>query len=157
MAGPWESPSDGGSARRSPSGMGWAPSEELIWGDGTHAWVKPAGRLHTSGPGTYKIPAFDDAPVDFRVTLLDRASNPFSVHSSKAIGEPPFFLAASAFFATRNAIKAAREHRVSDIDHFTLYAPATSERIRMACLDEFTAAAMGPAKGDKTFQPRGSY
>ncbi len=130
-------------------GWGWLSMEDLNW--------TPRGQLFTRGPGTYKIPAFDDAPVDFRVTLLDRASNPFSVHSSKAIGEPPFFLAASAFFATRNAIKAAREHRVSDIDHFTLYAPATSERIRMACLDEFTAAAMGPAKGDKTFQPRGSY
>ena len=36
-------------------GMGWTTTEELIWGDEEHAWVKPGGRLHTSGPGTYKM------------------------------------------------------------------------------------------------------
>eukprot|EP00965_Chrysotila_dentata_P245618 6206664-Pleurochrysis_carterae.AAC.2 len=28
-------------------GMGWVTTEELIWGDGHHKWVQPAGRLHT--------------------------------------------------------------------------------------------------------------
>jgi xanthine dehydrogenase/oxidase len=40
-------------------------------------------------------------PLDFRVTLLKDATNPVAVHSSKAIGEPPFFMAASAFFAIK--------------------------------------------------------
>jgi len=39
--------------------------------------------------GTYKIPAFNDVPERFDVSLLEDAYNPFAVHSSKAIGEPP--------------------------------------------------------------------
>jgi len=41
--------------------MGWSTMEELIWGDGQHKWVRP-GMLFTRGPGTYKIPAFNDVP-----------------------------------------------------------------------------------------------
>ena len=59
------------------------------------------GNLFTRGPGAYKIPSFNDVPSDFRVTLLKDATNPVAVHSAKAIGEPPFFLAASAFFAIK--------------------------------------------------------
>ena len=139
--------------------------EELAWGDSTHPWIRP-GQLFTRGPGTYKIPAFDDAPVDFRVTLLDQANNPFTVHSSKAIGEPPFFMAASAFFATKKAIQAARAHHFTDdvattedgrqrAADFVLDAPATSERIRMACLDTFTEAAVRDGHAD--FRPEGSW
>lgn len=36
--------------------------------------------------GTYKIPAFNDVPERFDVSLLEDAYNPFAVHSSKAIG-----------------------------------------------------------------------
>jgi len=47
-------------------GWGWLSMEELSFGDASHKWVRP-GHLFTKGPGTYKIPAFDDAPTDFRV------------------------------------------------------------------------------------------
>ena len=40
-------------------GMGWCTTEEIIWGDDDHTWVRPRGRLQTSGPGTYKIPSFN--------------------------------------------------------------------------------------------------
>ncbi len=53
--------------------------------------------------GTYKIPTANDIPMDFRVTLLKDAPchrTPLA-HSSKAIGEPPFFLGASVFFALK--------------------------------------------------------
>ncbi len=63
-------------------GYGWATMEELIWGDAQHPWVRPSGSLFTKGPGTYKIPSFNDVPADFRVTLLDK-SNRRAVHSSK--------------------------------------------------------------------------
>lgn len=56
-----------------------------------------------AGAGTYKIPATNSIPVDFRVVLLRDAPNfrtPLA-HSSKAIGEPPFFLGASTFFALK--------------------------------------------------------
>ena len=61
-----------------------------------------------------------------------------AIHSSKAVGEPPFFLASAVFFAIKDAITAARAE-VGCNDWFPLDNPATPERIRMACLDEFTA------------------
>ncbi len=47
-------------------GWGWLSMEELVFGDEAHKWVRP-GHLFTKGPGNYKIPAFDDTPLDFRV------------------------------------------------------------------------------------------
>ena len=104
------------------------------------------GRLLTKGPGAYKIPGFGDIPSQFNVSLLRGTSNPRAVYSSKAVGEPPLFLASSIFFAIKNAIEAARlDANKSEDDSsntnkqlFSLAAPATAERIRMACLDELT-------------------
>lgn len=84
-------------------GMGWLTTEELVWGTKAHSWIKE-GQLFTRGPGTYKIPSFNDIPQDFRVHLSD-TNNRFAVHSSKAVGEPPFFLAASVFFAIKVVVK----------------------------------------------------
>ncbi|GFP87006.1 xanthine dehydrogenase 1 [Phtheirospermum japonicum] len=117
-------------------GLGWVALEELKWGDAAHKWL-PAGCLYTCGPGTYKIPSINDLPFKFNVSLLKDAPNDKGLHSSKAVGEPPFFLASSVFFAIKNAIIAARaETGLSD--WFPLDSPATPERIRMACVDEFT-------------------
>jgi xanthine dehydrogenase/oxidase len=80
-------------------GYGWSTMEELVWGDKEHRWVRE-GQLFTRGPGTYKIPGFNDVPLDFRVHLAD-THNRFAVHSSKAVGEPPFFLGCTAFFAIK--------------------------------------------------------
>lgn len=60
-----------------------------------------------------------------------------AIHSSKAVGEPPFFLASAVFFAIKDAITAARAEAGIN-EWFPLDNPATPERIRMACLDEFT-------------------
>ncbi|KAJ7517365.1 hypothetical protein O6H91_21G020900 [Diphasiastrum complanatum] len=117
-------------------GLGWVALEELKWGDPAHPWVKP-GHLFTQGPGTYKLPTVNDIPVDFRVSLLEDAPNPRAIHSSKAVGEPPLFLAASAFFAIKEAISAARREVGLD-KWFVLDSPATPERIRLACSDQFT-------------------
>ena len=65
----------------------------------------PQGQLWTRGPGAYKIPGFGDIPSKFNVSLLRGAPNPRAVFSSKAVGEPPLFLAASAFFAIKDAIR----------------------------------------------------
>ena len=46
------------------------------------------------------------------------------------------FLAASVFFAIKDAIKSARVER-GITDPFELLSPATVERIRMACTDQF--------------------
>ena len=99
----------------------------------------PSGKLLTRGPGNYKIPSFGDIPREFNVSLLRGSSEPRAVYSSKAVGEPPLFLAASVFFAIKNAIVAAREDNgISDPYNFQLDAPATCERIRMGCEDEIT-------------------
>jgi xanthine dehydrogenase/oxidase len=111
-------------------GVGWCTMEELVYGDREHPWVRP-GHLFTSGPGTYKIPSFNDIPLDFRISLLKDSPNPKAVHSSKAIGEPPLFLAATVFFALKDAIAAARAQQ-GLTGAFALASPATSERIRMA-------------------------
>ena len=52
--------------------------------------------FHVKGPGSYKIPSFNDTPQDFLVHLMDKW-NKRAVHSSKGIGEPPFFLGCSVY------------------------------------------------------------
>jgi hypothetical protein len=94
----------------------------MIYADDDHVWIRPRGSVFTAGPGStssflschmdalslssssssslvllslvaaYKIPAFNDPPEVFNVTLLENANNPLAVHSSKAVGEPPFFM-----------------------------------------------------------------
>ncbi|KAK9830775.1 hypothetical protein WJX74_006631 [Apatococcus lobatus] len=142
-------------------GMGMTCKEELVWGDAEHSWL-PRGHLQTRGPGSYMIPTADDIPDDLRVTLLEdqpgriaslsppdchsRRQNgrsggedrpPALVHSSKNSGEPPFFLGASAFFALKQAVYAAR--RDAGLPAWVqLDSPASTERVRMACSDHLT-------------------
>ena len=130
-------------------GMGWCTMEEVIYGDDDHTWIRPRGKVFTSGPGTYKIPAFNDVPQIFNVSLMNNVDNPFAVHSSKAIGEPPFFLGCSVFYAVKDALKDARNGE----EYFELRMPATSERIRMACIDDI-AVSCG---GSKSLQVKGSH
>jgi len=112
----------------------------------------PSGVPFTRGPGAYKIPGFDDIPAEFNVTFLKDSTNPRAVYSSKGIGEPPLFLSSSVFFAIKDAIKAARVERgLSPL--FKLDAPATSERIRMACEDELTDRV--PMLKEGTYKPWG--
>lgn len=110
-------------------GYGLFTIEELIY--------SPTGTLYSRGPGAYKIPGFGDIPLEFNVSLLKGAPNPRAVYSSKAVGEPPLFLASSAYFAIHEAIKAARADAGVPLE-FDMEAPATSARIRMACEDHIT-------------------
>jgi len=133
-------------------GVGWCTIEELIRGDEEHPWVQP-GRMFSQGPGTYKLPGFLDVPIEFNVSLLKDAPNPKAVHSSKAIGEPPLFLASCVFFAIKDAIRASREQN-GHSEYFNLDSPATSERIRMACLDKITQSL---TNNDPNYRPKGSW
>ncbi|XP_047087102.1 xanthine dehydrogenase-like [Lolium rigidum] len=117
-------------------GLGWAAMEELKWGDDNHKWIRP-GHLFTCGPGSYKIPSVNDIPLNFKVSLLKGVPNPRAIHSSKAVGEPPFFLASAILFAIKDAVVAARAEE-GHLDWFPLDNPATPERIRMACVDSIT-------------------
>uniref|UniRef100_A0A673TAA5 FAD-binding PCMH-type domain-containing protein n=1 Tax=Suricata suricatta TaxID=37032 RepID=A0A673TAA5_SURSU len=113
-------------------GLGLFTLEELHY--------SPEGSLHTRGPSTYKIPAFGSIPSVFRVSLLRDCPNKKAIYASKAVGEPPLFLAASIFFAIKDAIHAARagnmDHKMKKL--FQLDSPATQEKIRNACVDKFT-------------------
>jgi xanthine dehydrogenase/oxidase len=98
--------------------------------------------LFTRGPGAYKIPTANDIPIDLRVTLLRDSpcqQTPL-VHSSKAVGEPPFFLGTTVYWALKDAVYSARKE-VEGLggEWFRLDLPCTPERLRMACVDEFTA------------------
>ncbi len=99
-------------------GMGWLTMEELVWHPKT-------GMLTTHAPSTYKIPTANDCPADFRVRLFQGRNVEDSIHRSKAVGEPPLLLPFSVFFAIRDAVSAAGEHRVDP----PLRAPATGEAI----------------------------
>lgn len=114
--------------------------------------------------GTYKIPAFNDVPERFDVSLLEDADNPFAVHSSKAIGEPPFFLGCGVFFAIKDAVAAARRDGAGGCgdSYFEFRLPATSERIRMACGDAISSESIigaggGSSTSPASFQPKGSF
>jgi xanthine dehydrogenase/oxidase len=127
-------------------GLGWSTLEEVVYGDDDHTWVRPRGKTFTSGPGTYKIPAFNDVPGTLNVTLMENVNNPFAVHSSKAIGEPPFFLGCSVFYAIKDAVKAARSDAYPDDNNFEFFMPATSERIRMSCGDMISVESITSTK-----------
>jgi len=102
-------------------GMGWLTTEELVW-------HPESGKLTTHAPSTYKIPTANDCPPVFNVRLFDRANVEDSIHRSKAVGEPPLLLPFSVFFAIRDAVSAAGDHRVDP----PLSAPATGESILRA-------------------------
>ena len=105
------------------------------------------GQMITTGPGAYKIPGFSDIPKEFNVSLLSGVANQKAVFNSKAIGEPPLFLASSVFFAIREAIKAGRlDHGVDE--YFELNSPATVERVRIACSDKILKAAKESVKNN---------
>ncbi len=102
-------------------GMGWLTTEELVW-------HPTSGKLTTHAPSTYKIPTANDCPPVFNCKLYDGQNHEDSIHRSKAVGEPPLLLPFSVFFAIRDAVSAAGDHRVDP----PLTAPATSEAILRA-------------------------
>ena len=101
-------------------GMGWLTTEELWWnGDGV---------LMTHAPSTYKIPAVNDCPGDFRTTLYRNSNVEDTIFRSKAVGEPPLLLPFSVFFAIRDAVASLGDYRINP----PLLAPATGESILRA-------------------------
>ncbi|CAI5770855.1 dehydrogenase oxidase [Podarcis lilfordi] len=123
-------------------GVGLFTLEELRY--------SPEGNLYTRGPGMYKIPAFGDIPTEFHVSLLRDCPNSKAIYSSKAVGEPPLFLSASVFYAIKDAIVSAREESGLK-EPFRLDSPATPERIRNGCVDNFTKLC--PSAEPGTFKP----
>ena len=110
-------------------GVGWLTSEELWW--------NADGELKTHAPSTYKIPTCSDLPVDFRVRMLESATNrEETIHRSKAVGEPPLMLSLSVFYAIRDAVASVGSN--SRIP--SLQAPATPESVLNAVLQQRSAS-----------------
>ncbi len=114
-------------------GMGWLTTEELWWND--------KGRLMTHAPSTYKIPAVNDCPADFRVSLFKNKNHEDSIMRSKAVGEPPLLLSFSVFFAIRDAIASVAGYKVNP----PLNAPATCEEI----LNAVNALTLDSKQGER--------
>jgi xanthine dehydrogenase large subunit len=106
-------------------GTGWLTLEDLRWdtSDGPDR-----GRLATHAASTYKLPSFSEMPADFRVSLLEHATEDGAVYGSKAVGEPPLMLAFSVREALRDAVAAFGEPGVS----VELPSPATPEAVYWA-------------------------
>jgi xanthine dehydrogenase large subunit len=99
-------------------GMGWLTMEELVWND--------KGKLMTSGPASYKVPAVADMPLDLRVKLVENRKNPEdTVFHSKAVGEPPFMLGISVWCAIKDAVASVADYKAQP----KIDAPATPERV----------------------------
>lgn len=123
-------------------GLGLYTLEELFY--------SPQGDMYTLGPDKYKIPAVCDVPTEFNVSLLASSKNPYTIYSSKGVGEPAVFLGCSVLFAIKDAVDSVRaERNLPKI--FTLNSPATPEKVRMACEDQMTK--MIPRDKVGTFTP----
>ena len=99
-------------------GAGWLTMEELVWDE--------TGRLRTHAPSTYKIPACSDRPDIFNVTLWEGENRADTIYKSKAVGEPPFMLGMSVFFALADACAYCGRN------YPDLQAPATPEAVLAA-------------------------
>jgi len=108
-------------------GLGFMFTEEAV--------VMNTGALANPGTWDYKPPASLDIPISFNVTFLEKTPNPLrtSVLGSKCVAEPPYQLAASAYFAVCDAINAARSD-AGETGPLQLCTPITVERIQRACL-----------------------
>jgi xanthine dehydrogenase/oxidase len=92
---------------------------------------------------------------------MEDVDNPIAVHSSKAIGEPPFFLGSSVFYAIKDAVGHARKAATGKDSYFEFRMPGTSERIRMQTNDAISmktkTAMLGDKKLAELYQTQGSY
>ncbi len=103
-------------------GMGWLTTEELIWDD--------KGKLASNGAANYKIPTAHDLPKHWSVKLFDRKNEEQTIYNSKAVGEPPFMLAASVWCAINNAVASMADYKKNP----ELTMPATPEAVLKAVM-----------------------
>jgi xanthine dehydrogenase/oxidase len=84
-------------------GLGFFTIEELFYS-------RSSGRLLTKGALSYRAPRVDDMPRKLNIRILNDKlyTNVPTVKSAKGVGEPPLLLAASVFFALRDAVINAR-------------------------------------------------
>jgi xanthine dehydrogenase/oxidase len=115
-------------------GLGFVTTEEVVYDEG--------GRLVTDNIWSYKPPCSKSIPLDLRVALAEhdpdsRAAQEkaglLAVAASKSAAEPTLSLAVSAYFAIKQAIRAARAEQTGANEWVRLDVPATCQRIQTAC------------------------
>ena len=107
-------------------GVGYYMTEEMIY--------TPRGQLISNNVSSYKIPGPGDIPLEWDIELLNYDPNHSALHNSKGIGESNVQLGLSVYFATKEAIRAARrEHGLSA--EFSLNFPASVDRVTAALPD----------------------
>ncbi len=102
--------------------MGWLTTEELTWDN--------KGNLASNSPANYKIPTSHDLPKQWQVKLFDRKNEEQTIYNSKAVGEPPFMLAASVWCAINNAVASLADYQKNP----ELTMPATPEAVLKAVM-----------------------
>lgn len=115
-------------------GLGCFLSEDIIF-DGQ------SGSILNDGTWEYKPPTTKDIPIDWRIHLLPDTPNPYGIHSSKAVGEPPISLSVGALLANKLAVQAARQDLFGSNDFIPSVAPYTVERVQQSVgltLDKLT-------------------
>ena len=97
-------------------GIGWMTMEEIVFNE--------KGRLLSNALSTYKIPDIYSVPETIETRFLASEGSPLAILRSKAVGEPPLMYGIGAYFAVRNAIRAANGGK-----HFAFDAPITPEKV----------------------------
>lgn len=131
-------------------GVGYWLTEGLVY-------HRENGELLTNRTWTYKPPGAKDIPIDFRVTFLQKSSNPFGVLRSKgrieflsvlfenlmklviilATGEPAFCMSVVVIFALRHALDSARADAGATEDWYHLGAPSMPDQIFLSANNSF--------------------
>jgi xanthine dehydrogenase large subunit len=104
-------------------GLGWMTMEELKY--------SKEGRLESNSLSTYKIPDIYSTPRILDIHFLEAEGSPLAILRSKAIGEPPLLYGIGAYFAIRNAVRAARPGH-----SFAFSAPITPEKVLLALMEK---------------------
>ena len=111
-------------------GLGLHMTEEVIFD-------KDDGSLATGGTWNYKPPSAMDIPLVFNVALKSGRTDTVGFKRAKCVGEPPYALSSSVYFAIRHAIEAARAEAAvteEDKEFFSLPSPLTPRQIQQGCM-----------------------
>ncbi len=112
-------------------GVGYYTMEEMIYSE--------KGQLITDNVSGYKIPSSGDVPLDWDIELLNYRPTLSGIHNSKGIGESNIQLGLSAYFAVKEAVRAARRENGMD-SVFHMGFPSSVDRVS-SCLPDLVEYA----------------